>query len=106
LQRQALDCGTMGHESTRNNASDKKKVKDERSMCQWDTRNTENVNMRGCDETKKKHGAGGGTPLPLARGRKIDDKVKNKIYFKRTQLLRGFPGRKNVCLGKCARVDS
>jgi len=38
--------------------------------------------------------------------RKIDDKVKNKIYFKRTQLLRGFPGRKNVCLGKCARVDS
>jgi len=23
------------------------------------------------------------------KGRKIDDKVKNKIYFKRTQLLRG-----------------
>jgi len=48
----------------------------------------------GCDETKKeeKNGAGGDTPLPLARGRKIDDKVKNKIYFKRTQLLRGVPG--------------
>ena len=51
--------------------------------------------------------------LPLAQGKgkkfkqgKVYDKVKNKIYLKRTQLLRGFPGRESVCLGKYARVDS
>jgi hypothetical protein len=61
---------------------------------------------RECDETKKK----GPTIIGTGKGKdkqgKVYDKVKNKIYLKRTQLLRGFPGRESVCLGKYARVYS
>jgi len=41
--RDRLDCGTMGHGSTRHNANDRKS-KNEKVLCQCYTRNTEDVN--------------------------------------------------------------
>lgn len=83
-------------------------------MCQCYTRNTEDVNTHELRRDQKNMGLVGadhyyhwhrGKEKKFKQG-KVYDKVKNKIYLKRTQLLRGFPGRESVCLGKYARVDS